>query len=126
VVVAPPRIFIKETPQELQELRHGHVTVQADKLLEPYLGKWMRVAGTVSDVHEYKSSEKWTVNVWTRLAETRLGVPMKTDELSLEFAATWSERLVLLKRDEHINVIGRIKSIELLSINLEQCELLDV
>src|SRR5690242_13287291 len=41
------RVYLGEgiTREFLSGLREGHTDVQADKILEIYIGKWMRVAG---------------------------------------------------------------------------------
>jgi hypothetical protein len=36
-------IFVDEAPSFLTQIAKGHTSIQAEKLLEPYIGKWMRL-----------------------------------------------------------------------------------
>lgn len=112
----PPseRIFVNVGPEYLSKFFLQHTDIQAARLIEPYIGKWMKVLGVVKDVSKVT---KETVVVMERSSET--------DSL-IVFAyfsdPKWVERVVLLRRDDVLVVIGRISRVTLTSIYLNFCE----
>jgi tRNA_anti-like len=110
------RIFVGVdiTPQFLSSLHSGHTEVQAGKLLELYVGKWIKLSGAVNHVgkFEYGSS---TVMFSTQSFD---GV-----RVLMSFGAAWTERLSVLRLGNNINVIGRITAVDGLMVKLRECEL---
>lgn len=50
------RIWIKQSIEQLMELRRGNTKIVTDKLVAPYLGKWLKVQGNIDNVRGvYKS-----------------------------------------------------------------------
>ncbi len=46
------RVIVDVTPDYLMGLFDQHTSVQAQKLIEPYIGKWIRVSGRLHDVSD--------------------------------------------------------------------------
>lgn len=116
--VAPPqseRIFVKVTPEYLASHFYEHTGVQATKLVEPYVGKWINVFGIVNDVSNALSQ---TMVILNR--------PRKEGHL-LIFAKfreqKWVDRIVLLRRKDKVAVVGQISSVSDNSITLDYCEM---
>src|SRR5438105_1880599 len=110
------RIFLPEdiTPQFLQGFYRQHTEVQADKLAASYKGKWMRVVGTVFNVRD--SYTGFEVPVQVR------GDPDVA--IFLTFDRKWGGHVSILRRDDPIEAVGRIRSIGGWGVNLERCELI--
>lgn len=110
------RVFLGPdiTPQFLFGLLSGHTEVQAGKLLDIYVGKWMRLSGAVGHVgkFEYGSS---TVSFSSQSFNGVL--------VYMEFGAAWTERLSVLRLGNNINIIGRVISVTALRVKLQDCEL---
>lgn len=110
----PGRIFIDEKPAFLQQFFRDHTSVQAQKLLDPYLGKWFRpLSLTVQDINKYRSG----YSVYGKTTEDNVGIHMKFDE-------RWSERISILRRGSVLSVIGQIVEADQLSLSLQECEIL--
>jgi hypothetical protein len=108
------RLFVDRTPQELMRFREEHTSVNANKLLEVFMGKWLRVPGIFEDV----AVERTTLFV-------TLVMPTGTSRsvAFLYFQLEWHDRLLMLKRGAPITVIGRIVSVGLGEVVLTDCEL---
>ena len=107
------RIFIGGPPEYFLRLGDGLMTSQRTLLIQPYLGKWMRVEGAVYDVaiHEYTST--------ISLASSK---GLLTHVLSFD-PKKWNEYLLVLSKGSTVNVIGQFDSIFLDTIRLRNCEL---
>lgn len=108
----PSRIFVTTTPKELSKLYEDHLTVNAAKLAEAYLGKWMEVEGRIRDINQTYGGR------WVFLERGQdVGV-------SLKFAdgRDWQAVLVM-SRGQTIRVAGRIEVIDWGSVLLGDCEL---
>lgn len=46
------REFVSVSPSYLEKLRNGRSTRDANRLVAPYIGKWIRVSGTVTDIED--------------------------------------------------------------------------
>ena len=113
-----PREFIPEdvTPDYLVGLFEQHTTVQAGKLLEPYIGRWMRVErARVNDVEAIGSGldADLIVSFSNPVFPTRICV----------FKSDWKERLEGLRKGTYITVVGRLHQVSSGSVALQDCEL---
>jgi hypothetical protein len=123
---APPpnssrdRIFVPEgvNTEFLRNLyEEGHTNLQADKLAQAYIGKWIRVQGSVSNVS--KIGEK--VSVLIKGGHS----PFDADYLTalwLSFEAD-HERLEMLRSGDTVTAIGKIDRFGKFDVHLEECEL---
>ncbi len=116
--VPDKRIFVGEriTPKYLRDLFKDQTTVQAERVFEPFKGKWIRVWGTISDIHAHPPR-----SVQVLIYEE----PQAFSGLSLSFNWEWNERLSIIARGEKIEAVGRIKSAHVNSLFLDDCELVD-
>jgi hypothetical protein len=110
------RIFVGPdiTPQFLVSLLSGHTEVQAERLLDIYVGKWIKVSGDVSHVGKFEHGHSTVM-----FTSQRLEVP----SIIMHFGGAWTERLSVLRLGNKINVIGRIDLVQELRIFLDDCEL---
>lgn len=120
----PPdtRDYVRLTPDELtQFFRSDQTTVQSKKIVEPFIGKWMRVEGDLGDVSSYY--EDIVIVSFANSGFTGQYALVKT--LPMLFSGKkWSERLYVLKKGTHLVVRGQIKSVTQLGVSLENCELI--
>ena len=104
------RIFVNTSPFDLQKKVHGMTDYQADKVKGPYLGKWLKILGEVSNVENTTyapsdNSEKDIV-VWcycpSRNAKDNVSIVMYFN------ADRWETHLSHIERGEQIKVLARI------------------
>lgn len=105
------RIVVDVTPEYLTGLFSQHLNVQAKRLIEPYIGKWMKLSGPLGDV--YFNQVTFAHSLFGRAT-----VFMYPSE-------GFIDRCSVLLRGTHIEVIGRIKDVDVLAVHLENCELID-
>jgi hypothetical protein len=111
------RVIIHETPDVLVGIYKNHVSIQADKLIESYVGKSIHVSGLVSDV--YDSTADITVVL-------RLGEGLENYLLVFcRFPTLWRDRVEILRRRQTVTILGEINSVETDNIRLINCELAD-
>jgi hypothetical protein len=103
------RIIVNVSPQFLIGFFEQHTTVQAKKLVEAYIGKWMRVSGPLGDV--------WPNQV---TFEHRL---FGSAVVFMYFSPEWTDRLSVLRRGDHLAVLGQIRNVNSMEVHLENCEL---
>ncbi len=112
------RDFVPATAMELTQLFVDHVSAQADKLIQPYLGKWLRVQGEVKDV--FSLTDEWGV-ILRMDRPPSLGI-----STSLRFNQNEGTRLQMLPRGSMLTVIGQISRVERDSVWLHNCEIVNV
>lgn len=110
------RSMVRVSITDLLSIYQEHTQVQAVKLVEPYIGGWMNVKGVVSDVVRNDLAEGHRVAI---RAEA-------TDEwVFAEFPENVQEQLPRLRRDDPIEVVGRISTVSSGWLALEDCEFVD-
>lgn len=112
------RVPIPATPAELtSEIGSEHTAVAVQHLGARYVGKWLNVAGEVSDVLPGV--------VGHHGAEVRLWPPLGTG-VTLWFpeGSPQVEGVHLLRKGTSVRVVGRIADVSSNMVILEQCELL--
>lgn len=117
VTVSPQteRIFVRPniTAEYLTALFDEKTDMQGTKLVEPFLDKWIRVSGEVSNINEDIGGEAISV-VFHR----------KRPNIACSFdKAKWEDHLCMLRRGDTILVVGKIRNIERHWLWLMQCEL---
>ncbi len=110
------RIEIDVTPEHLWSLFEGRTGIQGESLVEPFIGKWMRLAGPLGDVG--RISEKW-LQVTFRYGTQ----PMGKHVYIYVRDKRWIDRVVLLKIGDEIVVLGRIERVSAMEIRLDHCVL---
>lgn len=120
------RVFVAAsiTPEYLLAFFREHTATQARKLAEAYVGKWMKVSGSLGDVNSYDESLA-TVAFASR--DVAFGEQTWFDYtgLFMYFHDRWVDRVAILKRGDKLTVIGQIKEVERIALLLDNCELVD-
>lgn len=104
------RILVDVTPRYLTSLFDEHTQIQADKLLEAYLDKWMRVTGPIHDVTSSGS-------IYFKNEGDGPWVFMRFE------GAVVNDRLRVLRKSDEVTVVGRIARVSAGTVVLEDCEL---
>jgi hypothetical protein len=111
------RETVNVTPEYLTGFyREGHTSVQARKLAEAFLGKWMKVSGPLGDVLGNYDNQRMVVfsnrSIYTN------------DLVNMFFRdKKWFSKLSTLRRGDTITVIGQVTDVNNLEIWLNNCEL---
>ncbi len=108
------RIVVDVTLDYILGFFKEHTNTQAQKLIEIYIGKWIKISGEVSDVNEIQN----VVQVYLR----------KVSQNSIYQAFFLFEdqankdRAKLLRREQKITVFGKVIKADPHTIYLENCE----
>lgn len=104
------------TPEYLISFFKEHTAIQAKKLSEVYIGKWMEISGVVREVTPIDSQ--------TEIAMLTFKQP--SDLTTLFFRTKkWVDRVSGLRRGDSISAVGQIDKVVSSHIELEHCELVD-
>lgn len=107
------------TPAYLIGLFKEHTGIQAKKLIEQYLGKWMPIMGRVHDTHQ---RSKFNFSK----PEEKVAQLFIFDDghlLIARFSEPWVERIAILRRGDEVRLIGKIAEVNALNLELDDCEL---
>ena len=110
------RVLVDVTPQYLTDFFREHTDIQARKLLEAFIGKWMRVSGPVGDV--YPNDESNATVYFYPPTYGRTQVLMYFND-----KAIIDDRLRVLKKGDRKTVIGQIDWAWPQQLELDNCEL---
>jgi len=88
------RIFVDATPSYLTGLFEDKLRIQGEKLVEPFIGKWLRITGVVENV----SSDCVTLQLDPR---------HPISSIFLHFHIKWKDRIHTLCAKQQISVIVR-------------------
>jgi hypothetical protein len=105
------RIFVDATPAYLTGLLKDRLVIHGQKLVEPYIGKWLSITGAVTDV-DYDS------------VTMRLDPLNSISSIYLHFDIKWKGHIHTLRENQQISVIGKIVKIELFHLTMVHCELI--
>lgn len=109
------RVFISDSLKDLVSLTHNRTTLESKRETKRYVGKWLKVAGTVTEVD-------------VRLGEITVTLRVKEgDNATTVFAdfsePQWSHHLSVLRRGHVLSLEGRIESVYDSWVGLKECEL---
>ncbi len=110
-----PRKIVPVEPEYLAGLHHDLLSVQAQRLVEPYIGKWMRVAGSIRDIDDARQF----------LIVSR-ETPRNGASVHMIFRPKWGSSLNVLRRGDPFQVEGKISRVDAAGVTLRDCELADV
>jgi hypothetical protein len=111
------------TPAYLRSLGNGVSSIQAEHNLEPYIGKWMKWRGEVSDVWSNNLGNGGTVVVFVEPPAD----PKKPDSTKLIecfFDSNWTDQVRLLPVGKVITVKGTLNKLDRLTTILSHCQIL--
>jgi hypothetical protein len=105
------RIFVGDnvTPRFLIDQYEGVTKMQGDRVAGAYIGKWMKISGTVKNVYPNGSV---TIEHPDRKSVSMFSLDFKND----------LERLEILHPGDRIDAIGQIQSLGQWDITLNDCE----
>jgi hypothetical protein len=114
-VASEVREFTNRTPSELMTLYEGRTSFQAETLIEPYKGKWIRAQGKVINLLADSSEPGASIAVLKEgnaIIECRLN-------------ATWKDKVARLSNGDTLHVQGKINPFQNGSqLYLQQCEVI--
>jgi hypothetical protein len=106
--------LLSKSAKQLMAYYDEHTSLQADRLVAPFLGKPLLVEGSVKNVSD--------------LGEDGVLVLLQDDEgrwLSGGFADSWRDRLAEVDLDAHLSFMGLLRKVGGRTIDLIECELPD-
>lgn len=126
VTTQPPstaeRVFVPNGTalEDMTGLYKGHTDLQGEKLTHVYLGKWVRVDGTLRNLYGSLGGT-YAVHLSRsgREGSAPDGVPR------LEFNPEWADRLATIPVGGKISVVGKIRKIESHCVWIDDCELVE-
>jgi hypothetical protein len=92
-------------------LRKSTASINAEKLLAPYIGKWIRVSGKIRDIRD------------VFVAIDVKGDAFINNQVFVWFDENWRDRFHMLDRNMDISVIGKIDRINSSDIEIKSSEL---
>jgi hypothetical protein len=111
------------TPAYLRSLGNGVSSIQAEHNLEPYIGKWMKWRGAVSDVWSNNVGSGGTIVAFVEpAADPKKPDPSKLIECS--FDSNWTDQVRLLPVGKITTVKGALNKLDRLTTILSHCQML--
>jgi hypothetical protein len=113
------RIFVGPsiTPEYLLGLFEGHTSIQARKLIEPFIGKWLKISGNLDEVMSPSP------NI-AQVTFSDRGFQGKLASVYMYFRTkALIDRLATMRRGDSVVVIGEIRNVNSSHVELEDCEL---
>jgi hypothetical protein len=105
------------TPEYLVGLFKDHTSIQANKLIEPFIGKWMKVSGHLNEVLSSTPD-------FAQVSFSGRGLTSDLAGIYMYFRSKDSiERLAILRRGDALTIVGEIREINSVQLTLESCEL---
>lgn len=116
------RVFIDVEPTFLIDLFKKYNALQAEEIVKPYIGKWMRFSGTVSNVTRNRDKpETVTMSILPDPYEISTAYVVNA-----EFSdQRWMVRSSVMQRGEKVTVIGQIQSVIEPGIMLNNAEIIE-
>lgn len=112
------RILVDVTPEYLTGLFRGHTTIQAERLFDAFVGKWMRVSGRVLDVTSEHGGSAARAHLVYAEEPDSLSVFLSFNDMSII-----DDQVRVLKKGDWVTGIGQINSANPSYLSLENCEL---
>jgi hypothetical protein len=110
------KIIVDVTPEYLMNLYKDNLSAQADKLVSPYIGNWIRVSGQIFDINGPDSLGEVTASF------AKSGVLGVT---TMNYDKKWSSILLTMRRGQNITALCQILDASTIDVHLQNCELLD-
>ncbi len=125
VAVHEERTLLDVKPEYLLGFFKKYTNAEAHKLVETYIGKWLKISGIVDDVYSGKGYDGAYVLIRTDKSDF-----LKSGLFPVIMGATfneqrWINRALVLRRGETVTVFGRITKIEETGFMLDKCEIVE-
>ena len=112
-----PRKTVNVTPEHLIGFfNEQHTSIQAAKLAEAYIGKWLTVSGPIGDVLGASDLHRMVVFANRTISS------YNTVNMFFRDKEQFSQ-LSTLRRGDNITVIGKITEVNAIQVSLDECEL---
>lgn len=105
--------LIQKSAEEIIGFYEEHTALQADRLVETFLGRPIRVTGMLFNA----SGGEDNIQVQLGLGERYV---------TAWFSGNWRSRLAELDKMTKVTIAGRLKSVDGIGISLDECELVKV
>jgi hypothetical protein len=105
------RIFVSRTPEQLMDVCRGKMAVENDRIMAPFIKRWIRTQIIVDDVSIPSSGG----TIWAGEASRRI---------ISKFDKKWDTRLHLLFKREHLEINGKIEHVDGSAMHLTECEII--
>ncbi len=102
------REFVQVSPEFLATLIARNTSVQGQRLVQGFIGKWLRVTGEVGNVAAY--GDKTSVVSFYYYPRKENGPDFYA--VSMWFDPTWTDRTVVLTKGTRITVEGKIRDVD--------------
>lgn len=110
------RTIVNASPEYLCGFFKNHMHIQAQKLVAPFIGEWIKITGRVENIVDH-SPHFLSVRL-TEYLQLKLTV-------FIYFESVWRHKLEQFKPGDQMTLIGRIDMVQEMSMDLKKCELLD-
>lgn len=116
----PEKVFVPDgvTPSSLMALCDGKTAMQAEALTNVYVGKWIEISGSLTNISDHGESLYVSVNVATVFSGMRT-----TATVWLTFKGD-RDFLEMLQKGAQLVAIGKIRRIRNVSMDFDDCELI--
>ncbi len=119
-----PRIFIHQTVRELTAIFQDHTELNATQLSADFIGKWMKVSGSVREVSPTFDGGVG-VTLWDQQTVTAITLKdMRSAHLS--FQKGQRDTVSHLQRNQTIVAVGKLTRITSGLVQLVDCEIVEV
>jgi hypothetical protein len=116
---APTRVYVDVTPEELVGFFKNVTAMQGDRLVQPYIGKWITLSGPLGDILSSSPDH-------AQLTFADRGYGEEKVQVYLYFnVKKWVDRVAVLTLGKQITVTGRIDRVVSVWVDLKDCELIE-
>jgi len=110
------RLIVDVTAEYLADFFNNNMAIHGRRLIEPYIGKWMKVSGSLGNIMGAYSLQ---------ITFSDRGLSANKVQIFMYFdREQWLDRVSVLKRGDHLIVLGQIKDVSSIDLHLEHCELI--
>jgi len=115
---ASGRIFVggNTTPVSLSEFFKNHTSMEANRFIEPYLGKWIDISGKIREIAEYSDD---TIIIYLDIESS------STLLVSGEFGVSWKDKIAIMRKGDQVEIRGSIKRVSSGIFSMVNCEVLE-
>ena len=106
------RIFVARTPEQFMDICRGKMAVEQDRLIRPFINKWLRTQIIVDDVSI------------SPLSGGAIWAGQQSRRIISKFDKKWEPRLHVLSKGERLEIIGKIEHIDGSAVHLAECEIM--
>jgi hypothetical protein len=107
------KIFLNVTPDYLIDLFKDRTVSEGHRLTGVYLGKWMRLSGSLDTIEG--PDEYGDISIHFSTPEHNI--------ISMVFSKDWVSQFAVLRPGQKISVVCRVKDVSPVFLRLEKCEL---